>query len=65
MSRYNIEVDDQLLEEVMRRFGIRSKADAVDVALRRLADAPLTAEDALNLRGSRAIEAIPRDEFNG
>ena len=52
MSRTNIEIDDDLLSEVMRRFGLRTKRDAVDYALRRLVIKPLSREDALAMRGT-------------
>lgn len=51
MSRTNIELDDQLVGEVMRRFGVSTKRAAVDLALRRLVGAPLTKEFLLGLEG--------------
>ncbi|MDQ1321256.1 MAG: hypothetical protein QG655_2499, partial [Actinomycetota bacterium] len=36
MSRTNIELDDALVAEVMRRYGVTTKREAVDLALRRL-----------------------------
>lgn len=53
----------------MRRFGLRTKREAVDLALRRLVGTPLTAESLLALEGSgwdgdldalRAGAAAPR-----
>lgn len=61
MSRTNIEIDDDLLEVVMRRYGLRTKTEAVDLALRRLAGEPLTIDEALAMRGLRAIGEIPPD----
>ena len=34
MSRTNIDIDDELAAEVMRRFGLSTKKAAVDLALR-------------------------------
>jgi Arc/MetJ family transcription regulator len=51
MARTNIELDDQLVAEVMRRFGVATKKDAVDLALRRLVGVPLSREFLLGLEG--------------
>lgn len=51
MSRTNIELDDELTAEVMRRFGVTTKKAAVDLALRRLVGAPLSREFLLGLEG--------------
>jgi Arc/MetJ family transcription regulator len=50
--RTNIDLDEALVAEVMRRYRLKSKREAVDLALRRLAGDPLTKEEALALRGS-------------
>jgi Arc/MetJ family transcription regulator len=65
-TRTNIEIDDHYVEVIMDRFGVRTKTDAVDLALRHLAGQPLTREEALAMRGVRAIastapDAGPRD----
>lgn len=52
MSRTNIDLDDDLVAEVMRRYGVRSKKDAVDLALRRLVGEPVSREFLLGLEGS-------------
>lgn len=52
MTRTNIELDDELVAEVMRRFGVRTKKDAVELALRRLVGEPVSAEFLLGLEGS-------------
>jgi Arc/MetJ family transcription regulator len=39
MSRTNIDIDDEMVAEVMRRFGLDTKKSAVELALRRLLDA--------------------------
>jgi Arc/MetJ family transcription regulator len=52
MGRTNIEIDDELVSRVMRRYGLTSKRAAVDLALRRLAGDPLSRDQALALEGS-------------
>ena len=52
MSRTNIELDDGLVEEVMRRYRLVSKRQAVDLALRRLVGIPATRDEAMSLEGS-------------
>lgn len=51
MSRTNIDIDDELATEVMRRFGLSTKRAAVDLALRRLVGLPLTRDFLLGLEG--------------
>ncbi len=51
MSRTNIELDDELVAEVMRRYGVSTKREAVDLALRRLVGVPLKREFLQSLRG--------------
>jgi Arc/MetJ family transcription regulator len=52
MARTNIDIDDHLLESVMRRYRVKTKREAVDLALRRLAVQPMTREEALAMRGA-------------
>lgn len=51
MTRTNIDLDEELTAEVMRRFGVTTKKAAVDLALRRLLGAPLSREFLLGLEG--------------
>lgn len=51
MSRTNIDIDDELAAEVMRRFGLTTKRAAVDLALRRLVGSPLSREFLVGLEG--------------
>lgn len=60
-TRTNIAIDDDALETVMRRYGLRTKTEAVDLALHRLAGQPMTREEALAMRGQRAIREIPEE----
>lgn len=68
MSRTNIEIDDELINDVMSRHRLTSKRAAVDFALRKVAGPRLTAEaldsvrgvgfdlDLETLRGDRVVE---------
>jgi Arc/MetJ family transcription regulator len=51
VSRTNIEIDDDLIAEVMRRYSLRTKKEAVDFALRRLSVPKVGREEMLALRG--------------
>ncbi len=51
MARTNIEIDDDACAAVMRRYGLGSKREAVNFALRELA-AVSTPEEARRLKGS-------------
>lgn len=51
MARTNIDLDDDLVAEVMRRYGVTTKKEAVDLALRRLVGVPLSREFLLGLEG--------------
>jgi Arc/MetJ family transcription regulator len=59
--RTNIEIEDIYVQAIMDRFGVRTKTAAVDLALRYLAGQPFTREEALEMRGARAIEEVPLD----
>lgn len=52
MGRTNIEIDDALVHEAMRRYGLHSKRAAVDLALRRLAGEAMTPAEALAMEGT-------------
>lgn len=60
-TRTNIEIDDSYLETIMGRYGVRTKTDAVDLALRHLAGSPMTREEALSMDGAHAILEAPPD----
>ncbi len=62
MSRTNIMIDDDLLDIVMRRYALRTKTDAVDLALRHLAGRPMTTEEVLATHGARSILEVPPDQ---
>ena len=52
MSRTNIDIDDNACATVMARYGLKSKRDAVNLALRTLASEPLSVKEARAMRGS-------------
>jgi Arc/MetJ family transcription regulator len=52
MGRTNIQIDDNLVSEAMRRYGLHSKRAAVDLALRRLVGESMTQEEALAMEGA-------------
>lgn len=51
MTRTNIDIDDEACTEVMRRYGLSTKREAVNYALRRLTERP-SLEDVLALEGT-------------
>jgi Arc/MetJ family transcription regulator len=59
--RTNIELDEESLRTIMDRYGVHTKTEAVDMALRHLAGQPMTREEALEMRGARAIGDLPAD----
>jgi len=52
MSRTNIELDDTLIEMAMRRYGLKTKREVVQLALERLVGGVMTREQALAMEGS-------------
>ena len=52
MARTNVDVDEALIDRVMRRYGLATKRAAIDLALRRLDLEPMSRDEALALRGS-------------
>ena len=62
MSRTNILIDDNLLDIVMRRYGLHTKTEAVDIALRSLAGRPMTTDEALSMRGAGFVGEIVDDQ---
>ncbi|HEX8066020.1 MAG TPA: type II toxin-antitoxin system VapB family antitoxin [Thermoleophilaceae bacterium] len=61
-ARTNIEIEDDHVQAIMDRYGVRTKTAAVDLALRHLAGQPMTREEALAMRGAHAVEEPPGDE---
>lgn len=52
MTRTNIDIDDSLVDRAMRLYRLRSKREAVDLALRRLVGEPMSREEALATEGT-------------
>ncbi len=52
VTRTNIEIDDVLIGRAMRLYRLRSKREAVDLALRRLVGEPMSREELLASEGS-------------
>ena len=52
MGRTNIDIDDELIRRVQAGYGLRTKREAVDFALRRLLVEPFTRQEALAAEGS-------------
>lgn len=59
--RTNIEIEDLYLRRIMDRYGLHTKTEAVDLALRHLAGQPMTREEALAMEGACAICEAPPD----
>lgn len=59
--RTNIEIEETFLRAVMDRYGVHTKTEAVDLALRHLAGQPMTRDEALAMQGAHAIGDIPPD----
>lgn len=60
-TRTNIEIEDTYVLAIMDRYGVRTKTEAVELALRHLAGQPMTREEALAMRGAHAIAETPAD----
>ena len=59
--RTNIEIEDVHDEAIKDRYGVHTKTEAVDLALRHLAGQPMTRDEALAMRGAHAIGEVPAD----
>ena len=51
MSRTNLDVDDDAVEWIMERYGLRTKRDAVNFALHQLYRKPATVDEMLAMEG--------------
>ena len=60
--RTTIEIEDDYVRVIMDRYGVRTKTEAVDLALRHLAGQPKSREEALGWRGAHAIGDAPSDQ---
>lgn len=55
------EIENDYVDAIMRRYGVRTKTEAVDLALRHLAGDPMSPQEALAMRGARANADLPED----
>jgi Arc/MetJ family transcription regulator len=60
-KRTNIVIEDSYVKTIMSRYGLRTKTEVVDLALRHLAGQPMTRTEALAMEGVRAIGEVPAD----
>lgn len=60
-KRTNLEIEDGYVQTIMDRYGVHTKTEAVDLALRHLAGQPMTRDEALEMRGAHAIDETPAD----
>lgn len=60
-ARTNIEIEERYVRTIMDRYGVHTKTEAVDLALRHLAGQPMTRDEALAMRGARALGKVPAD----
>ena len=64
MSRTKVDIDDEACADIMHRYGLSTKSESINLALRTLADKPLSIDEARRLRGlggrPRRGAAFPR-----
>lgn len=60
-TRTNIELDDERIAIIQRRYDLKTKTEAVDLALRHLVGLVMTRNEALAMEGANAIDALPAD----
>ena len=51
MTRTNIDIDDELVQMVMARYHLRTKKEAVNLALKKAIGTVFSTEDVLAMRG--------------
>ena len=59
--RTTLEIEDTYVQAIINRCRVRTKTEAVDLALRHLAGQPMTREEALAVRGANAVAEPPAD----
>lgn len=52
MTRTNVDIDDELIDRVMKRYFLRTKREAVDLALRTLAGSTRQRREMLDMVGT-------------
>jgi Arc/MetJ family transcription regulator len=58
-TREYIEIDDDLVRTVMERYRLRTRTEAVEMALRALVGQPMSRDEAVQMHGANAIDEIP------
>lgn len=59
--RTNIELEETDVRRIMERYSLKTKTEAVALALRTLAGQPMSLEEALAMEGAHAIGEVPED----
>jgi Arc/MetJ family transcription regulator len=59
--RTNIEIEESDVRVIMERYSLRTKTEAVALALRTMAGQPMTREEAMAMEGAHAIGELPED----
>ncbi len=57
--RTNIEIEESYVEVIMDRYGVHTKTEAVDLALRTLAGQPMSRDEVLAMQGAHAFDLVP------
>ena len=69
MTRTNIDIDDDLVDRAMRTFGLRTKREAVQLALERLlGGGPMSLDEQLDMEGvgwDGDLDAMRSNRFGG
>lgn len=59
--RTNIRIEERYVRAIMDRYGVETKTEAVELALRHLAGHPMSREEAMAMEGALAIGEPPPD----
>jgi Arc/MetJ family transcription regulator len=62
-TRTNIEIDDQLVEEAMRRYNLKTKREAVQLALNHLVGHPMRRDEIRATRGAGVFGEVPNEGY--
>ncbi len=63
MSRTNVDVDDEALAAVMARYRLATKREAINFALRKLIDEPMSKSEILAMQGTGWGDGIELDDL--
>ncbi len=62
--RTNIEIDADALESVMKQFNLKTKREAVNMALRHVAGHPMSKEEILATLGTGIFGDVPNEGYD-